>query len=1166
LEVAVRTSWFSPRAIPRFATFTTALSRTRKAYLLTLLILTAGSGPPGAQRLAAADRPAGVTRSASGALAVPGLDSLSAATLGRALDYLNLRPAELGFDKLYADDDTFRLAIVEELLNDPLKLPGWQQEVQARIRATQADPAALAALLGELLEAPAPKSATGSASTGAAGAAAAAAASTASTTSTASTASTSAGIPAIAPNAPPGADAEPMRALAPALDAFVRDCARAETALDRAFAHLSDSDRRTVLLLAPLFWGDGEDPLEKLRKGALHREAGVPVDTAGKYTESPILNAAVKMDRPALTEAAVIYLGAVDRLRAASAPILRASAGGSDRPAEDGPGGTALSGVRGNVLGSIPTRWGLLVVGGHGNNEYSAESLARIAFILEPGGDDVYRGRAASAVGGLAPGAAADAGQPGEPPRMRPLSAVIDLDGNDLYDAGERTYALAGAIFGLAALLDESGDDVYRADDGSLGAGFFGAGYLRDGGGRDWFEGRNLCQGSGAFGLGALVTDAPDEPPPGPELETDRSFELGFVPVPGTGARPIRWDDNDVYVCSRQSQGFASTFGVGLLHERVGNDLYRSGGRTLHRPLLPHDFQSLAQGYSIGFRPRAAGGIGILMDDEGNDFYDAEVYAQGVSYWYSIGLLADNGGNDRYLATQYAQGAGVHLSIGSLYDRAGDDHYVCKLGVTQGTAHDLSVGLQLDDAGNDFYIVSDGQGMSITNSTAIFIDAQGDDVYATPGAGQGWITWARGFCGAGIFLDLEGKDTYPAKSAGKEGYGRDGAVWSPDVYALGMDLARDVTLPSEVVPEPVLTAADSAMPIAELYELSNIWEVGSAREKVRRARKALIARGMEAVRFSLAEGLATQDGLVYRNLTEIGRAYPDSFAALLLPRLRDPDIWVQRNTISLLGELKRKEARPRLEAILRDRGQETHYNRVIQALGNIGDPAARPAVRPFLHDAKERRRIGTTVALAALKDTASVPAIAALLADPQLTVRSAASAALGGFPAQAVEALVALGSPEARRSGRLEPARPIDEPLRVRTLGRIAVALKDSTRADLVEARRMARMELMRVLDAAHGRPTSAGAAAGAAGATGTAGAIGAGGATGTSGAGGAAGAAGTAGAAGVAGASVRSAAVEALLALGDPQTREFVRLRLRDESDPLVRRAFERGGGAEKD
>jgi hypothetical protein len=37
-----------------------------------------------------------------------------------------------------------------------------------------------------------------------------------------------------------------------------------------------------------------------------------------------------------------------------------------------------------------------------------------------------------------------------------------------------------------------------------------------------------------------------------------------------------------------------------------------------------------------------------------------------------------------------------------------------------------------------------------------------------------------------------------------------------------------------------------------------------------------------------------------------------------------------------------------------------------------------------------------------------------------------------------------------------------------------------------------------------------------------------------------------------------RAASVEGLMGLGDPETVAFVRLRMKDEYDPLVRRTFE--------
>jgi len=1012
---------------------------------------------------------------------IPGLDSLAAATLSRALDYLDITRAELGFDKLYAEDDTFRLPLIEEILNDPLRLPGWQSETLDALRASVNDPAALAGELARLIDASDDRALPPAPWPGREGA------------RPAPWLTSSAPSPEAAPATPPA----PQRVYAEALDleqrfeTFLASARAAEQDLAQAFRDLTETDRQHLLIAAPAAWANGEEPYERARKGSLHFERGVPADTTIEADEDLLLDLAVKLDRAALTRATRQFLNGLVLLAAGAREIQlpRATIG--------------LDGVTGPVTMTAETPWGLFVVGGPGANIYAPEALDRIAFLIEPGGDDVYRGRAASAVGTL----------------LRPLSAVVDFAGNDLYEARDRSYAIGGAVLGIAALLDLAGDDIYCGEDGSCGAGFFGAGVLYDGAGVDIFEGRNLSQGAGAFGLGVLISDCAPEAPPGPELEPDRAFEAGLIAVPGTGARPIRYDENDTYLCARQSQGFASTFGAGLLYDREGNDTYRSGGRYLHAPLLPHDFQSLSQGFSIGFRPRAAGGVGILIDEAGNDYYDAEVYAQGAAYWYSLGLLFDGGGNDRYLETQYGQGAGIHLAIGSLWDRGGDDHYISKNGVTQGTAHDLSVGLLLDESGRDYYMVDAAHGFSITNSAAIFIDALGDDFYATYGGGQGSLTWARGFCGAGIFLDLEGRDTYPANSPGQ-----DGAVWSQQAYGVGIDLDRDIVFPGEVVPEVVLTAQDSLRTVEELFKTASIWEVGSAREKVARARKALIAKGIPAVDYVVASKMATRDGLEYRAIEELSKAYSDSFAARILPLLASDDEQVQRNVIRLLGDLKRAEARAPMEAMLRDRRHERRWTQLIGALGAIKSPASAPAVRPFLRDPLERRRIVALGALRDLKDSTAVPQIVTLLGDPVFTVRGAAREVLRGFGAAAVGPLcaelarVALdpGSPGAGTSSAALAAQPR---IALHTLGNVAGALRDSTSAPAVTARGLARRTLMEALDT----PALTGAP------------------------------------------QARAAAIEALAGLGGEPTLGFLRLRMQDEGDPLVRRTYERALAAEE-
>ncbi len=1061
-----------------------------------LLLVGAAMASVPAQRVAAA----GAKAEREAGFPIPGLDSLASTTLYKAIDYMDIRPSELGFDKLYAEDDTFRIGIVEALLGNPLRVPGWQKESVEQIRGATGVPSGLLGVLARLCEAPAGQGGIAN--------------------------------PRFVGRPRPirqgqrrsedDLDVRPgsvRPAIGEAVAEFVEDCRRAERRLDEAFAAVAPDDKDRLLMLAPAFWGNSRDPEDRLRKGLLHRSLGAEVDTAGDYTEDPVLDAGAAMNRPALTESAQIFLDALMRCADRMSDALGHWIDSPDRPAESGPLSiTSLDGVTGEILGVFETPWGLLILGGFGPNTYRPEILERAAFIFEPGGDDLYRGRAASAAGGL----------------LRPFSAIVDWSGNDFYDARNEPFALGGALFGIAALIDMSGDDVYLGEDGSCGAGFFGAGLLYDGSGANTFEGRNFCQGAGAFGLGALVVDAGETPPPGPELTEDRNYTAGLVNVPGTGSVPIRHDENDMYRAARYSQGFASTFGAGLLYDAAGNDTYRAGGRYLHSPLLPHDFQSLSQGFSIGFRPRAGGGVGILMDEEGNDFYNAEVYAQGSSYWYSIGLLYDGGGNDRYLATQYAQGAGVHLSVGSLWDRGGDDHYICRFGVTQGTAHDLGVAWLLDESGNDFYVVSDGQGVSLTNSTAVFIDAQGDDLYSTPGRGQGWSRWARGFTGAAVFLDLEGNDTYP-----EGGPAADGSVWSSELYAIGIDLDRNVHPPAEIIPEPVLTAEDSARAVAELFETASIWEVGSAREPVRRARAALIARGMESIEYAFTEHLATRSGLEYRTLEALGKAHPDSAAARILPRLQDPDPQVRRNAVSLLGDLGRVEALESMAAMLADRHEEKLWVPLIRSMGVMGDIRAAPDIHPFLGDPEERRRIYAADALKSLRDTTAIHRLVDLLDDPMMTVRSAASAALVSFGSEPVRAIASRlhqtdEGPRPRTGRRTEgagKAGPVgNRMVWIRTLGRIAVSLADSIGTADIEARAIARRALVQELQRYPGaagdpRATVATLSDGAS----------------------------------------RAAAVEALLALEDEETARIVRLHMEDEPDPLVRRTYELATGADR-
>ena len=81
-------------------------------------------------------------------------------------------------------------------------------------------------------------------------------------------------------------------------------------------------------------------------------------------------------------------------------------------------------------------------------------------------------------------------------------------------------------------------------------------------------------------------------------------------------------------------------------------------------------------------------------------------------------------------------------------------------------------------------MVSGGQGVGLTNSCGIFIDSEGNDIYAvSERLGQGSANTARGFGGFGAFIDIGGKDTYPKARSGK-----DETVWVDGTFGIGMDI------------------------------------------------------------------------------------------------------------------------------------------------------------------------------------------------------------------------------------------------------------------------------------------------------------------------------------------------------------------------------------------
>jgi hypothetical protein len=355
------------------------------------------------------------------------------------------------------------------------------------------------------------------------------------------------------------------------------------------------------------------------------------------------------------------------------------------------------------------TSLGPVIVGSGGDDVFTNGAL----LILDPGGADRYEG-GAGAANGLAD---------------RPLAAVLDLGGNDRYE-GKNLVGPGAGFFGACVILDLAGDDTYRSAHGGIGAGMFGVGWLEDRAGDDSYRAWAHGEGAGSVGFGYLRD--------------------------GEG--------NDVYDVGFAGEAYAGILGVGLLVDEKGNDHYLAGGVEPDYERHEDRFVSLAQGFAIGMRPFAGGGVAALVDLAGNDSYQADIFGQGASYWYSIGMLLDASGNDTYGMYKYGQGAGIHLSSGLLADGGGSDSYNGHT-LVQGCAHDYAVGMLFDRSGDDTYAAVDlSQGRGMNNALGVLADSSGDDSYFArePDLCQGIGNdgGRREYGSLGLLLDLGGADRY----------------------------------------------------------------------------------------------------------------------------------------------------------------------------------------------------------------------------------------------------------------------------------------------------------------------------------------------------------------------------------------------------------------------
>ena len=360
----------------------------------------------------------------------------------------------------------------------------------------------------------------------------------------------------------------------------------------------------------------------------------------------------------------------------------------------------SVPGITGSLLLFKETEAGAIVIGGTGPNIYDLRQP--IALLLDLGGDDIYRGTIAS-------------------PRdvLHGISLVLDLDGNDSYEA--QPLGLATGRLGVGLLIDRRGNDRYRLEPGSGGVGLAGIGLLDDHAGDDRYAGSRLTEGAAIGGLGLLL---------------DRSGD-------------------DAYNSFGYALGFGGPLGLGAMIDVAGQDRYQCGDRYPSRyneqdapQAKPGEalfqYECFGMGAGVGQRlvPKlappemddVAGGLGLILDLEGNDRSRSANFSQGVGYVFGTGVKVDLGGDDEHVAARYGQGAAAHSGVGLFVDGAGTDHYGSTGPEYNGAAAwDRSAALFVDAGeGDDRYDLQRSTGLGIADHHAwsLFLDAGGMNRYA----------------------------------------------------------------------------------------------------------------------------------------------------------------------------------------------------------------------------------------------------------------------------------------------------------------------------------------------------------------------------------------------------------------------------------------------------
>ena len=290
----------------------------------------------------------------------------------------------------------------------------------------------------------------------------------------------------------------------------------------------------------------------------------------------------------------------------------------------------------------------------------------------------------------------------------------------------------------VSIFVDLGGDDRYvsMGEAASQGGGIAGVGILYDASGSDTYSGTVYAQGAGLFGVGVLFDGQGSD-----DYKAEHSgqgcgyFGIGLCLDAG---------GSDHYYIYGSGQGFGGIGGgVGVLADYTGDDFYKGEPSPEVFDLADYHSDNKINGNAVqgvGFGRRGditdghswAGGVGAIVDISGNDHYLSGNWSLGCAYWFSTGIAYDGSGDDVYESCYFTQGSGAHFCNGILIDEGGNDRHELyeTAGAGLGFGWDYANAFLINIGGDDSYRASMiSIGCAEIRSNAFLIDIGGDDVY-----------------------------------------------------------------------------------------------------------------------------------------------------------------------------------------------------------------------------------------------------------------------------------------------------------------------------------------------------------------------------------------------------------------------------------------------------